>query len=175
MTSALPEDVSPPKGTTASPSPVDLALERALEGLFRLGANRRFDQHQAIAVGAAVTRAGYALLRTLFDHDSLSMRELAEASAMDVATASRQIPPLVEQDLVERRSAEEDARRVDVRLTPRGREVYQRIVDYRLGQLTEVLADWSESDRRLLTELVARLSRDLAGLPRDPNRDGGAS
>ena len=53
MTSALPEDVRPPSDATAPPSPVDLALERALEGLFRLGANRRFDQHQAIAVGAA--------------------------------------------------------------------------------------------------------------------------
>ncbi len=170
MTSVWPEGVSPPIESTASPSPVDLALERALEGLFRLGSNRRFDQHQAIAVGAAVTRAGYAVLRTLFDHDALSMRELAEASAMDVATASRQIPPLVEQGLVERGHDSDDARRVAVRLTPRGRAVYERVVAYRLGQLTEVLADWSRSDGVKLTELAAKLARDLASLPREPGR-----
>jgi hypothetical protein len=38
---------------------LDRALERALEGLFRLGANRRFDTRQAEVVGADVTRAGW--------------------------------------------------------------------------------------------------------------------
>ena len=147
---------------------LDVVLERALEGLFRLGANRRFDQDQANAVGAVVTRAGYAALRSLNDRGPLSVRRLADACAMDAATASRQLQPLVEEGLVERRTVAGDARQVELALTPRGASVYARIVEYRLGQLTAVLEDWPASDRALLTTLVTRLSADLAGLPRRP-------
>ncbi|HPG27379.1 MAG: MarR family transcriptional regulator [Spirochaetaceae bacterium] len=158
---------APHKAPTPRPSSADEALERALEGLFRLGANRRFDQHQAIAVGAVVTRAGYAVLRSLADHETLTVGGLAEACAMDAATASRQVLPLVDEGLVERRAGAEDARRVELSLTPRGRAVYDRIVDYRLGQLTGVLESWSQRDRARLAELVSRLARDLVGIPRD--------
>jgi DNA-binding MarR family transcriptional regulator len=149
-------------------SNVDAELERALEGLFRLGANRRFNLRQTISVGAAVTRAGYAALRSLHDHGTLSVRRLADACAMDAATASRQLMPLVDEGLVERRSRDGDARQVELSLTPRGREVYERIVEYRLDQLTGVLEAWPADDRAALTGLVTRLVRDLAQLPRAP-------
>ncbi len=149
-------------------STVDFELERALEGLFRLGANRRFNFRQAISVGAVVTRAGYAALRSLHDHGTLSVGRLADACAMDAATASRQLLPLVEEGLVERRSAEGDARQVELSLTPRGHEVYDRIVEYRLDQLTGVLETWPADERAALTALVTRLVRDLARLPRSP-------
>ncbi len=147
---------------------VDVELERALEGLFRLGANRRFNFRQAISVGAVVTRAGYAALRSLHDHGTLSVGRLADACAMDAATASRQLMPLVDEGLVERRSAEGDARQVELSLTPRGREVYERIVEYRLDQLTGVLETWPAEERAALTVLVTRLVGDLARLPRSP-------
>jgi DNA-binding MarR family transcriptional regulator len=145
--------------------PVDSALERALEGLFRLGANRRFDARQAAAVGAVVTRAGYAVLRSLTDHGTLSLRQVAEASAMDAATASRQVMVLVGEGLVERRASADDARSVEVSLTDRGRTVYGRIVDYRLAHLALVVADWPEQDRATLADLLDRLVAGLAGTP----------
>ncbi len=156
----------PPEAAANALSTVDAELERALEGLFRLGANRRFNARQTISVGAVVTRAGYAALRSLHDHGTLSVRRLADACAMDAATASRQLMQLVDEGLVERRSADGDARQVELSLTPRGREVYDRIVDYRLDQLTGVLDAWPEQDRAALTALVMRLVRDLARLPR---------
>lgn len=153
---------------SGSASSLDVELERALEGLFRLGANRRFNQQQTLSVGAGVTRAGYAALRSLADQGPLSVRRLADACAMDAATASRQLQPLVEAGLVERRAVESDARQVELVLTPRGRAVYERIVDYRLDQLTSVLAEWPEADRAALTTLVTRLAGDLSRLPRSP-------
>ena len=143
-------------------SPEDVALERALEGLFRLGANRRFDARQSSAVGAVVTRAGYAVLRSLADHGTLTLRQVASASAMDSATASRQVMPLVEDGLVHRASADADARSVELSLTERGREVYDRIVEYRLAHLAQVTAAWSVADRATLGALVDRLVHDLA-------------
>lgn len=167
MPTALLEPDAPAAGSDLG-AELDVELERALEGLFRLGANRRFDQDQAKAVGAVVTRAGYAALRSLHDHGSLSVRRLADACAMDAATASRQLQPLVEEGLVLRRTVAGDARQVELVLTPHGAAVYARIVEYRLGQLTAVLEAWPASDRALLTTLVTRLSGDLAGLPRRP-------
>jgi len=143
----------------------DVALERALEGLFRLGANRRFDARQSAAVGAVVTRAGYAVLRSLADHEHLSLRQAADICAMDAATASRQLVPLVDQGLVQRQTSGDDARSIELRLTTRGREVYDRIVDYRLAHLTSTLRDWPDADRRHLSDLVVRLVTDLTNEP----------
>ena len=148
----------------------DVALERALEGLFRLGATRRFNARQAAAVGAVVTRAGYAVLRSLADHGPLTVRELADASAMDAATASRQLQPLVDEGLVRRSAVEDDARSIELSLTERGSQVYERIVRYRLAYLGDVLEGWSAEDRAVLSGLVRRLVGDLAGPPRTAAR-----
>lgn len=147
---------------TPQPSAEDVGLERALEGLFRLAANRRFDAEQEAAIGTAVTRAGYAVLRSLADHGPLSLRELAAASVMDNATASRQVHQLVEAGLVSRRADADDARAVVVSLTARGTEIYERIVAYRLAHLANVLVGWPHEDRAVLARLVRRLAGDLA-------------
>ena len=138
-------------------------LERALEGLFRLGANRRFDTRQAAEVGAVVTRAGYAVLRSLHDGGTLSLREVAEASAMDSPTASRQVVQLEKEGLVHRQTAEGDARAVELTLTAKGRKVYDKVVEYRLKVLTRALEGWSARDRAELQRLATRLAADLAG------------
>jgi DNA-binding MarR family transcriptional regulator len=140
-------------------------LERALEGLFRLGANRRFDARQAEVVGAEVTRAGYAVLRCLADAGTLGLRAVADACAMDGATASRQVGALVDDGLVDRRTAVDDARAIELSLTPRGHEVYRRIVDHRLSVLSGVIADWPDEDRSQLARLVERLTADLSNAP----------
>ncbi len=146
----------------------DIAVERALEGLFRLSANRRFDTRQSASIGAVVTRAGYALLRSLSDHGRLNLRELAEATVMDAATASRQVNQMVDDGLVHRQPAADDARAIEITLTDHGRIVYERIVSYRLEHLATVLADWSENDRGTLAALVNRLAADLGAAELPP-------
>jgi DNA-binding MarR family transcriptional regulator len=149
----------------------DVVLERALEGLFRLGANKRFDAAQTQAVGLAVTRAGYAVLRCLADAEAgtLSIRAVAEACAMDAATASRQVSQLVEAGLVDRRTADGDARAAELSLTDRGRAVYDRIVAYRHAHLAGAVAGWSPGDRATLARLATRLTADLRAA-RPPGR-----
>jgi DNA-binding MarR family transcriptional regulator len=146
-------------------APEDVALERALEGLFRLTANRRSNARQTAAVGAVVSRAGYAVLRSLSDHGTLTLGQIASACAMDAATASRQLTALVEEGLVERGPSAGDARAVDVTLTAHGREVYARIVTFRLRHLTTVVGEWSTADRATLATLVDRLVSDFTSVP----------
>ena len=158
----------------ATRATVDVALERSLEGLFRLAANRRFESRQTAVVGAVVTRAGYALLRGLADHGTCGVRQLGTASAMDPATVSRQVSALIDEGLVERTAAEGDSRAVQLSLSAHGREVYERIVGYRLAHLTNVTRDWTAEDKATLASLVERLAAGFASTP-PPARTGGGT
>jgi DNA-binding MarR family transcriptional regulator len=143
------------------------AVERSLEQLFRLTVNRRMHQRQTEAVGADVTRAGYAILRCLDDAGELSLGDLARDCSMDPGAASRQVRQLEEAGLVDR-AGTDDGRVVALRLTSRGRDVYRRIVAIRSSHMTEVLSDWPTAERAQLARLVDRLVDDLKATPFKP-------
>ena len=145
------------------------AVERSLEQLFRLTVNRRMHQRQTEAVGAEVTRAGYAILRCLDDASELSLGDLARDCSMDPGAASRQVRQLEEAGLVDR-AGTDDGRVVALRLTNRGRDVYRRIVAIRSAHMSEVLAGWTAADRAQLSQLVDRLVDDLKATPYRPER-----
>jgi DNA-binding MarR family transcriptional regulator len=140
------------------------AAERALERLFRLTANRRMQSKQTAVVGADVTRAGYAVLRCL-DGGEMSLGDLARDCAMDPAAAGRQVKLLEDDGLLARTPSPDDARVAVVRLTPDGRKVYRRIEQFRTDYMSDVLANWSASDRATLARLVDRLVDDLKAVP----------
>ena len=145
------------------------AVERSLEQLFRLTVNRRMHQRQTEAVGADVTRAGYAILRCLDDAGELSLGDLARECSMDPGAASRQVRQLEEAGLVDR-GGTDDGRVVALRLTNRGRDVYRRIVAIRNAHMGEVLARWTATDRAQLSQLVDRLVGDLKTTSFQPER-----
>lgn len=143
------------------------AAERALERLFRLTVNRSVHKRQTTAVGADVTRAGYAVLRSLHEAGELSLGALARECSMDPAAAGRQVKAL-EDDGFLLREPGEDARVTLVRLTPSGSAVYENIVAIRTRHMSDVLAGWSSGDRRALAHLVDRLVDDLKAVPFRP-------
>jgi DNA-binding MarR family transcriptional regulator len=144
------------------------AAEQALERLFRLTGGRKMYARQSAAVGVLVTRAGYAILRTLDQDGPLSTGDLARSCTMDPGAAVRQVNALEEDGLVSRTSHADDARVTVVTLTDAGRDVYRRIVEVRTEHLDEVLAEWSDADRAQLTRLVGRLVDDLRSVPFRP-------
>jgi DNA-binding MarR family transcriptional regulator len=150
------------------------AAERALERLFRLTVNRKVHTKQTAAVGVDVTRAGYAVLRTVEELGEATMGEIARQCSMDPAAAGRQVKALEDDGLVERNADDGDARVTVVRLTPAGRDVYRRIVAVRTAHMTEVLATWPAADRAALARLVDRLVDDLKAVPFRPTRAKGA-
>jgi MarR family transcriptional regulator for hemolysin len=148
------------------------AAEHALERLFRLTVNRKVHTRQSAAVGADVTRAGYAVLRSIHEAGELSLGELARQCSMDPAAAGRQVKALEDDGFVVRASGE-DARVTVVRLTPEGRDVYGKIVDIRNQHMSEVLSAWPSADRQALARLVDRLVDDLKAVPFRPARTTG--
>ena len=140
-------------------------VERSLERLFRLTVNRGVHARQTATIGVDVTRAGYAILRTLADTGDLPMGRLARRCSMDPAAANRQVRSLEQSHLVERIADPDDARLAVAHLTDEGRRTHDRIVEMRVEQMTDVLADWSQHDRNELIRLIDRLVVDLRTTP----------
>jgi DNA-binding MarR family transcriptional regulator len=156
------------------PVPADvIAAEHALERLFRLTANRKMQPKQTAAVGADVSRAGYAVLRCVEEARELTLGDIARECAMDPAAAGRQVKALESEGLLTRTASDDDGRVVVVRLTSEGAKVYHRIVEFRIGYLTDVLTQWSPKDRTALARLVDRLVDDFKHVPfRNGNGNG---
>jgi DNA-binding MarR family transcriptional regulator len=146
--------------------------ERALERLFRLTANRKMQPKQTAAVGADVSRAGYAVLRCVEAAGELTLGDIAAECAMDPAAVSRQVRVLEVDGMLRRATHEDDARVTVVTLTPTGRKVYRRIVEFRTSYMTEVLAGWSAADRDTLARLVNRLVDDFTSVPFRVRKNG---
>ena len=79
---------------------------------------------EALAPTGLVTTQ-YALLSQVREHGPIGVSELADVIVMDRTTLSRNLQPLVAQDLVHLRSTT-DRRRRQITLTPRGERAYQR-------------------------------------------------
>lgn len=140
-------------------------VEASLERLFRLAMGRRVLSRQTELVGATVSRAGYAVLRTLDEHGPLAMKDLARRSAMDPAVAARQVGALDREGLVEQRPHERDGRVRVVQLTAAGRKVFGSIVAVRTEYLSRAMSGWAPKERQQLVEVVDRLVRDLQREP----------
>jgi DNA-binding MarR family transcriptional regulator len=145
--------------------------EVALERLFRLTVSRQLDSRQAAAVGAVVTRAGYALLRSLSESSELAVTELARRCSMDPAACGRQLQALDREGFISRTAGVDDGRVIVVQLTDAGRKVYERIVAIRNDHMQQVLSDWPEADRVALAALVGRLVEDLKATPFRPTKE----
>jgi DNA-binding MarR family transcriptional regulator len=113
--------------------------------------DRVFAEHSVSAptFGVLVT------LTRLGGGDGVSQRRLADELGLTSGTISVRIDRLVDGGLAERRADPESARNVRVVLTPRGRELFDRVVPAHLA-----------NERRLLSALSARDQDELAALLR---------
>jgi len=150
------------------------SAERALERLFRLTMSRKVHTKQTAAVGADVTRSGYAVLRCISEAGAPSLGEIARECSMDPAATSRQVKALEHDGLVERHATSADGRVTTVQLTREGRGVYRRMVAVRTDYMSDVLAEWSARDRATLARLVDRLVNDLKTVRFQPHARRGA-
>ena len=131
-------------------------VERALEQLFRLN-NRKAFWRWSAAAGVVISRPGFLLLRRLHDDGPMTLSALAAVTEMDPAATGRQVWQLEQDGLVTRESSPEDGRSTIVRITSQGSKVRRRMHDVVHRHMTDVLGDWSATDRRKLGRLLVRL------------------
>ena len=149
-------------------------IECSLETLFRLNASRGVHANVVAAAGVNVSQPGYTLLRRVDEGGATPLGDLARASHMDPAVASRQIQKLEDDGLVRRLADEQDGRVTLVEVTARGRDVRRRIGDVLERHMSDALAGWSDTDRRRLAELLGRLVDDLRAARYRPREDTSA-
>lgn len=96
-------------------------------------------------------------LATIGTFEPVSVNDLARASNLNKAQASRAAQALVDKALVEKTVDPSDARGVVLRLTAEGRARWQCVMDLIRRRNHEIVACLSDAERRTLNALFDRL------------------
>lgn len=110
----------------------------------------------------ALRRPDYALLAAVERHGSVRPSDLAAADGHDLSTISRRVASLEGRGWVVRERDPDDGRACRVALTDEGTTRLTTERAARAAIVTEVLVSWSEDDVRTLTDLLERMSDDVA-------------
>jgi DNA-binding MarR family transcriptional regulator len=127
-----------------------------------LDAVRRLVQLLRLSDRAAQARVGLSaaqlfVLYELGKEDALSLKELAERTRTDQSSVSVVVARLVTSGYVTRDRAEDDARRLVLKLTRTGRSVLQRAPAIAQERLLEALETLSASARRQFADSFAKV------------------
>ena len=139
-------------------------LERGLTRLLRQMTRPAFYRWLAAAGGVHLDRADYGVLVRIDEAAPVRLTDLAESLGVDISTVSRNVRDLERSGLVQRTGDPADQRASRLSLSDEGQDVLGRVRRTRQEAMRQVLADWSESDRALLAQLIVRLSDDMDAL-----------
>ncbi|WP_164737299.1 MarR family winged helix-turn-helix transcriptional regulator [Georgenia sp. SYP-B2076] len=121
--------------------------------------------------GTELTPTDAWLVEALAGHGPMRVSTLAAWQGVDKSTVTPQVRRLERAGLVDRVPDPQDGRAALLSLSPRGREVRDRVRTSGTEVLAEQLASWSAADRRTFTELLTRFAAGLAGGPPAGRRD----
>ncbi len=137
---------------------------RIVSGLFR-SRNFVWDSDSKVAGQFGVSWTQFLVLRALrFTNETFTMSptELYAATQASSSGMAKMLRGLTDKGLVERLPNPDDARSTLVRLTAKGADLVEEIIDKLVDTNTALFADvLPESDRIKLAELLERLSRAL--------------
>lgn len=111
----------------------------------------------------------WRIIATLGDRGRARAQDIALSTRMHKSMVSRAVARLMALGWVARTASAKDRREAPLRLTAAGREVYRRLVPVVLDYQERLLAGLTESERRTLERLLAKLERQL-DLPCRPTR-----
>lgn len=113
------------------------------------------------AVHPDLEPSAYPLLVRIAQAPGIRAGELARLIGIGRGTMSRQLARLEHLGLIERQADPQDSRGQLIRLTDAGEEQMRQARRARRDYLAAALTDWSEDDRGVLADQLARLNRDL--------------
>lgn len=113
------------------------------------------------AARVSLTDANLVALRIVDRYGPIAVSAVARRLDVDQSTASRQLRPLEEHELIRRTTGPDDRRVSWLTSTARGRGVLERIDEVVRNDFAVALGDWTDDDRERLGELLARFRTDL--------------
>ncbi|KHK91272.1 MarR family winged helix-turn-helix transcriptional regulator [Novosphingobium malaysiense] len=123
---------------------------------------RAFDE-RAREIG--VTRPQWQVLSVLLRHEGIKQGGLAEILEVEPITAGRMIDRMQDAGLVERRADPADRRAWRLFLTPRGREMMERLQPLAIETSEAALKGVSEKDQEDLLRTLDTMLENLTGRP----------
>lgn len=144
-----------------SPAERDLArIDAALVGLRRLWSHDTAIQDPDVGrVELSTVWVVDALARSEREH--LSIAGLAVALDVAHSTASRFVTRAEAAGVVQRDRLADDSRQVAVNLTPPGRALAERALQFRLSVLAQAMTSWPATDRHDLARLLTGFAHAL--------------
>ena len=140
----------------ALPTPPDRDVTAAVDAIRRILQALRRSTRRARA-RAGVTGAQLFVLQTLAEAPAASLNSLAERTFTHQSTVSVVVNALVKRGLIVKRRSDDDARRVELRLSPRGRALVGRTPHTAQARLIEGLRALPGDETAELARLLRRL------------------
>ncbi len=112
-------------------------------------------------LGHTVERSAYLALDRLDTEGPLGINEIADHLRLDASTVTRQVLGMESQGFVARGRDEADGRRAMISLTPAGAAALAEARAARLAVYGEILASWSDDERRSLAAALAHLNQSM--------------
>jgi DNA-binding MarR family transcriptional regulator len=118
----------------------------------------------------------WRVLATLgFRDDACSAQYIAHCTRTHKSTISRAVTALMKRQLVERVANEDDRREFALRMTPKGKALYQKLIPRLLRKEQEILSCLSAQERKDFARLLGKIenSLDLVQTSEQASKSGG--
>jgi len=103
----------------------------------------------------------YVVMSSLRDGIAVNPKTICSQFRHDSGALTRIIDQLAERGLLERVRRDRDRRKVELQLTPAGRETIESIIPLVVDKLNEVLTDFSKAEVQELLRLLVKLNTTL--------------
>ena len=117
----------------------------------------------------------WRVLATLgFRDDACSAQHIAHCTRTHKSSISRAVTALMTWQLVERVENEDDRREYRLRLTRKGKALYQKLIPRLLGKEQEILSCFSAQERRDFARILGKIEKslDLVQTSEEANKTG---
>ena len=108
-----------------------------------------------------VTLGLWPFLRALWEGDGLTQRELSEKVRMKGPTTVAALNKLEDKGLVRRQGNKNDARKINVFLTPEGRKVYRKVIPEVETVNRQCMGNLTESEQTAFKDMIRRIRNSV--------------
>jgi DNA-binding MarR family transcriptional regulator len=109
-----------------------------------------------------------SILELLAGQDGQTLGQLAGALGVKPPTVTKSVTRLQEQEIVERRASETDARQIHVWLTDKGRALLEHMQRAIRDAEARALGGIKKKERKQLAKILARINSNLTGPVEEP-------
>jgi DNA-binding MarR family transcriptional regulator len=111
-----------------------------------------------------LSQTEWRIIAAVAEHAPMSSKDLAEFIITDIFSITRATSVLVKRGLLTRRVNQQDRRKIELRLSVRGRKVYEQIVPVALGVERAVFGILSKKESEQLDVILLKLEEHIGQL-----------